>query len=361
MNLTIMRSACIALLALGLTACSGAEDEAGTPSGPRATPVTTAAVATETVHVREESLGTVHTTQAPSVAAEIGARVIAIHVDEGVSVSAGTLLAELDGGDFVLARDRSRAEIERLTALIENQQRQVERNRRMFQQNLVAESVVDEAETQLRALQGQLAAEQANLGQAERNLRRTRVTAPVDGRIEARLANSGDWVAVGEPMFRIATDAILRAHLPYPEYVADRLRPGLSVSLRSPAAPGVVVEGTITELRPMIGATRAVIVIAEFANPGGWRAGASVNGTVVIDSRDGAIMVPEISVVHRPAGQVVYVVEDDKARQRLVRTGHRQNGKIEITEGLDGDEQIVVDGAGFLTDGATLRIRESGS
>lgn len=361
MNPDRLRYLVVAAILLGLAACAESDDENDTTSGPRATPVTAAEASIETVHIREESLGTVRTKQAPTVASEVGARVITIHVDEGDRVDVGKLLAELDAGDFELIRDRSAAEIERLTALIENQERQVRRNERMITENLIAESVFDESEAQLRALRGQLAAERANLGQTERNIRRTRITAPVGGIIETRMIDVGDWTAVGEPMFHISTDEILRAQLTYPEHIADRLRPGLTVELNSPAAPDRVVEATITELRPMIGATRAVMVLAEFNNPGGWRPGASVNGAVIVETRENSVLAPEISVVHRPVGQVVYVIEDDKAVQRLVRTGHRQNGRIEILEGLDGGERIVADGAGFMTDGATISIRDDAS
>lgn len=109
----------------------------------------------------------------------------------------------------------------------------------------------------------------------------------------------------------------------------------------------------------MVGAARAVVVIAEFTNPGGWRAGASVNGSVTLERRADAVLVPEVSVVQRPAGTVVYVVEDGKARARPVRTGIRQEGRVEILEGLDGSERVVVDGAGFLTDGAPVQVKEA--
>jgi multidrug efflux pump subunit AcrA (membrane-fusion protein) len=60
-------------------------------------------------------------------------------------------------------------------------------------------------------------------------------------------------------------------------------------------------------------------------------------------------------VVRRPAGEVVYEIKDGKALQHKVTTGQRQGGLIEILDGLSGDETIVVDGAGFLSNGAAVR------
>jgi multidrug efflux pump subunit AcrA (membrane-fusion protein) len=73
--------------------------------------------------------------------------------------------------------------------------------------------------------------------------------------------------------------------------------------------------------------------------------------------------VPEQSVVLRPAGKVVYAVvadgEQRKAQQRVVRTGAKKNGVIEILEGLEAGETVVEDGAGFLTNGAVVAVKEA--
>lgn len=348
------------LLLLGLVACGSEPETGGQQDRPRGTTITAQPVTVDTVRITEETLGTVRTTAAPTVSAEVSARILEVLVDEGDAVDAGDLLARLDEGDFRLAAERARAEISRLSALIENQQRQVARNRQLLERNMVAESAVDDAQAELRALEGQLAATRAELAQAERNIERTRVRAPVAGRIEVRQADVGAWAAIGSPLFQIATDRVLRAQLPFPEFVAGQLRTGLNVELYTPAVRDQQVEGTITEIRPMLGSsTRSVMVIAEFNNPGGWRPGASVNGRVILETREQSLLVPDISVVLRPAGSVVYVIEDDTAHQRPVRTGERSNGMIEIIEGVEAGETVAVDGAHFLTDGAAVNVRES--
>jgi len=61
-------------------------------------------------------------------------------------------------------------------------------------------------------------------------------------------------------------------------------------------------------------------------------------------------------VVLRPAGKVVYALEGNVARQRIVETGMRQDGLQQIIKGLAAGETIAVDGAGFLTDGAAVAL-----
>ena len=65
----------------------------------------------------------------------------------------------------------------------------------------------------------------------------------------------------------------------------------------------------------------------------GFRPGGSVNAAVVVDRREGAVLVPEQSVVLRPAGKVVYAVADGKAVQHVVEVGAKRAGMVEIRKG----------------------------
>jgi hypothetical protein len=84
---------------------------------------------------------------------------------------------------------------------------------------------------------------------------------------------------------------------------------------------------------------------------------------VIVSARAEALTVPEQSIVLRPAGKVVYVIADvdgqKKAQQKPVRVGAKRSGRIEILEGLAGGETIALDGAGFLTNGAAVAIKEA--
>ena len=90
-----------------------------------------------------------------------------------------------------------------------------------------------------------------------------------------------------------------------------------------------------------------------------WPPGGSVTARVVLASRDG-VVVPAGSVVRRPAGDVVYVVKDDKAVERKVTVGIRTSTLAEVLSGIETGETVVVSGAGFLTDGALVTVREPG-
>jgi RND family efflux transporter MFP subunit len=133
--------------------------------------------------------------------------------------------------------------------------------------------------------------------------------------------------------------------------------------LTSPVAPGVYVEVPIETIRPQVGSmSRALVVLASVTNPGPWKPGATIEARVIIDRRPNAVVVPSIAVVRRPAGEVVYVLDDPASRQvseRVVTVGQRKNGLLEITAGLEPGTVIVADGAPYLSDGALVTVRDA--
>lgn len=344
--------ACTALL---LAACE--RDETTTTPEVRKTPVTVAAAQSRRVEVLERSVGRLEAPGTPAVAAETAGRVIIIHADAGQTVGEGELLAQLDDEVQRNALRLAQAGVERIEPLLANQERTVSRARDLLRRDLAPQNALDEAEAQYATLEAQLAEARARLDVAERNLEQTRIRSPVSGVVQNRLISVGDYVNIGEPLFDIVVGERLRAVAPYPETVTDRLAVGQKAYVSPVRAPAETIETTIAELRPQIGrGSRSVDVILEFDNPGQWRPGASVTVEAVVATREHSVTVPSVSVVRRPAGTVVYVIEDGVARQRTVETGVQADTWVEILQGVVAGEQVARSGAGFLTDAAPVEV-----
>jgi RND family efflux transporter MFP subunit len=150
----------------------------------------------------------------------------------------------------------------------------------------------------------------------------------------------------------------LRAHVPFPERLATKLKPGLPIELKSPIVEEKIIV-KIAELKPqLISDSLSIDVIADIVNQPNWQAGGSVRGTVVFKEISN-LSVPEQSIILRPAGQVVYVIRNDVAYEKSVQTGITQNGNTEITSGLKLGEIIAVEGAAYLTDEAKINITQN--
>lgn len=351
------RVVAILIAALHLAAC-----DSGTPAAPpasaiRATTVTATPPLQQDVDVTERSVGVLESLVAPEVAAEVKGTILRGFTKTGERVTAGQLIAELDPSDYRMAAAAAGAELRQLSALRDNQRHTVERYRTLLAGHQISADRHDEALAQLRVLDERIEAAQARRDQSEHALTKTRVLSPYNGVVDAELVSPGDFVKVGDPLFRITTTNRLRARLPLPETLVSKLSVGQSVELYSPLAPDTRVTSTISEIRPTIGVrNRAIDVFAIVDNPGGWQPGGSVNGSIVITRRPAALLVPEAAVVPRPAGDVVYVIEDGAARQRTVTTGIFRDGLVEIRSGVNATDQVVATGASFLTDGAPVSI-----
>jgi RND family efflux transporter MFP subunit len=346
------------LISLWLSGCGRDTDDASSGTPARAVPIRTAIAETRTVVVEEQSLGRLEAQRIPDIAAETAGQIQDIRVDAGAAVAAGALLASIDDEAQRLAVESADATVARLQVLLDNQVRTVERLERLSKDRSVAESMVDDAVAQSRALRAQVAEASARARETRRALAKTQVTSPIEAVVQERHVSVGDFVAPGQPLFALVAADALRAYLPFPETLASRIVPGQSVELSLPTAEAAAITATVTELRPMVGSgTSAFEAIVDFSNPGGWKAGASVRGRVAVETRPGSIIVPETSVVQRPAGEVVYVVDGEVVHQQRVVTGVRQQGTVEIREGLAAGSTIASDGAGFLTDGARVRAQ----
>ncbi len=346
------------ICAASLAACSNDDTTSDKKNRQRSTLVTVAAIESRAIEVRETAVGSLEGLVNPTLAAEMAARVMQMHVDTGQQVEKGQLIATLDATDYVMLRNEARAEVARLQAQLENQSKTVARNQALVDKNFISQNAVDDDRAQENVLKQQLKAARARVASINHDRSKSKVIAPVDGIIESKAVDTGDYLRTGDPIVQIVSKQILRAHLPFPERIGSQLKPGLKVRLSTPANDKTI-ETVIQEIKPQVSAgSRSIDVIADVINAEGWQPGATVTGTVIVDELPAAIMVPEQSLVLRPAGEVVYVVRDNKAHQAIVTTGIRQSGMIEILSGLNAANIVVVDGAGFLTDKALIEVQK---
>lgn len=344
----------LALLAIILLPGCGKKE---TPAAPtRSIPVATAQAHVKEVEVTQSAVGSIASPAMPLLAAEVLGQVVSVRVDNGEPVVQGQLLAEIDPQPFALALRGATAEVGRLQALIDNQALIVKRFTKLSSDDFVSATSLEQAQTQLAALTQERIGAEARVATVARDLEKAKILSPINGSIQERYVAVGDYVNKGSPLFRIINQDRVQVRLPFPETVAHLLKIGQTVRLSTPTDPGQVVESRITELRPMVGTdNRAMETVTEIPRPPDWLSGASVDGDVVIDSHQ-SVMVPDVSVILRPKGTVVYLAVGAKAVERVVKKGRRVGGEVEILSGLAAGETVVTDGAYYLSDGAAITV-----
>lgn len=357
------RHAAMLLLASLLAACGMDAGDDGVQQSEQEVSVRLVTAKRQEVVDELLSVGRLVSKTAPTLASEINATVMEVLVEEGDAVETGQPLVMLDTTNTELSRREAQAEIQRLQASIQNEARRVQRYRDLKTRDMMPEERLDDAEAKLAIDRAALEAAEARLAIAEDRLSHATLVSPVDGVVEKRHVSVGDYVKIGGPLMSVTDIRSLQAELPFPETVGADLAPGQVMFLTSPVAPGVEVEVTIETIRPQVGSmSRALVVLASLTNPGPWKPGATIEARVIVDRRPDAVVVPVVALVRRPAGEVVYVLNDPAARrvsERVVTIGQRKNGLVEVTTGLEQGTVVVADGAPYLSDGALVTVREA--
>ena len=301
------------------------------------------------------ALGSVESIHHPTISAETAGQIVSIEVSEGEAVAAQQLLTTIDNTLHAIEADKASAELQRQEVLLDNQQREVDRLLQLTKSQSVSRDKLEDEQAQLHMLTALRDVAKKQRQQALYLESKTRVLAPRDGLIASRLVSMGDYVTRGQPLFNLVSVKTLRARLAFPEHHAADVTVGKQVALVSPVALQTVAAGKVTSVSPRINpANRAIDVIVEFENPGGWYPGASVDATLTVERRLDALTVPALSVVRRGGSDVVFVVDGDRASQREVTVGWCEDDWMEIVDGLTTSDWVVVEGSALITDGSLL-------
>jgi RND family efflux transporter MFP subunit len=312
---------------------------------PEATPSLTVSVATpvqQSLPQRVTASGSIAAWEEVTLGVEIsGHRIASIDVEVGDVVRQGQPLLKLD--TRALAMELRQAEANLAVAAAN-----ARRGERLLREKLVAASEAEQliaGEVTARAQ-----AENARLRLAFATLR-----APHDGIISARSAQPGQVVVAGSELLRLIRDQRLEWRAELPEAQLVRITPGTPVRLRGP--DGEAVEGRVRAVSPALDPrSRTGVVYADLPAPGALRAGMYAAGDLVLGDLP-ARTVPDQAIVERDGYRYVFVLgEGDVVSQRRVELGVREGGLVQVVEGLEGDERVVVEGAGFLADGDRVRV-----
>lgn len=208
---------------------------------------------------------------------------------------------------------------------------------------------------------------QARVEQLETQLGRTLVRAPAAGIVAEKLARVGDVTASSGKLFSLIRDGVIELQVKVPETQLAQVRIGARVEVRSDADDRINLEGRVREIAPLVDPqTREALVKIDLPNADLLRPGMFLQAALVTDQTPGQT-VPAKAVLPQPNGSaIVYrVVEGDRVQAQTVALGNTLPGqggeaeRIEIRQGLELGDRIVVAGAAYLKDGDRVRIVET--
>jgi membrane fusion protein, multidrug efflux system len=343
--------ALLVLTALVAAGCSNgkAKDKGSTETE------TEASVPVEIQPLRRAAMVAVHSGTAPieaheeaEVVAKVGGEVRQILVEEGDAVKAGQLLARLDG-------DRLRLEVAQTEANLRKLERDYKRQLELSEKGLVAKGTAENAKFDLDALR-------AAYDRGRLELSYTEIRAPIDGVVSARYIKLGNTISPNAPTFRVTDLDPLVAYVHIPEKEFRKLAPKQPAEVVVDALAGERFSGMISRISPTVdpttGTFRARVEVPDPTRR--LKPGMFARVNIVYERREDALQLPRAAILDADGSESVFVVVDGKAEQRAVRTGLANNGWLEVVEGLDGSERVVVVGQAGLKTGTAVKVVDAG-
>lgn len=289
-----------------------------------------------------------------------GLRLLEVRADVGDTVRRGQVLARFDAATL----RASLAELQAGLLRAEAEARQAAANRLRMQtlkgSGGVSEQEVLQYETQADTSAAQVAVARAQVEARRLQLDYAELKAPDDGVISARSATVGAVADSGAELFRLIRQGRLEWRGELTAAQLARIAPGQRVVLRLP--DGSAASARVRQSAPRLDAeSRLATVYADIDGGSRARAGMYAAGKVVLPQRP-ALIVPAASVVIRDGRSYVFKVGADAvqplvaARAVHVEVGRRQGDAVELLGNVAPGDRVVVQGAGFLKDGDSVRV-----
>jgi membrane fusion protein, multidrug efflux system len=365
---------------------SQAKDEANTASNsqPAATPtpvdVATASAITRNLQRDVHVVGSFAADEEVVVSAQAAGELSQLNVDFGGYVSQGKVIATIDQRDAKLKVEQAEATLKQTMARLgmkegeifdSNQNADVrvaksqldwaklelDRSVKLIEKGDIPRSSYDEKVTNhnlaqaryqaaLDSVNQQLAAveqQKAALALAKKALTDTIVRSPISGAVKEKHASRGSYLMVNGKIVTLVKVNPLRLRADIPESSAAAVRKGQTINLTVDAFPNRTFTGRVVRIGPSLDEkTRALTVEAEVPNPGNLlRPGMFAKSRLITSANTPVVMVPQRAVVTVAGLSKVFVIENGKAVERIVKTGATDGDLIEIAEGVKDGEAVA--------------------
>ncbi len=320
---------------------SGGEDEAVV------VPVVVEKVRQGDITGRIVVASTIEAERQVTVHAEATGRILDLAVEEGQAVRRGQILARIEG-------DAQAAGLLRAQTNLEKARLDYERIEALHAQGAATDEELETARITFETAR-------IDLRDRRRDVRTTKVRAPMAGTVTERFVNEGAFVTSGAQIVSIVDFTSLVARVFIPERELDRVRVGQPAQVVGKAATGRRAEGKVLRIAPVVdpatGTVKVTVAMPPEAAGGanGFLPGMYAEVTLTTDRHEGAALLSKAALVHDEDTPYVFVVEGGRARKVPVKTGLEDGDVVEVVEGLSPGQEVVVAGQSALEDGLSVR------
>jgi membrane fusion protein, multidrug efflux system len=305
-----------------------------------------------------ETTGTLKADEEVVVSSEVDGLIKKIHVEEGMPVSARTLLAEINEIDYQLDWKRSEAAFKQAQASLANAQAEYKRKDALYQEELITKQQFDDISTRVTLAEAELDRAKATLAISREKLVRTKIYSPLIGAVKEKKVSVGDYVRNGTPLLQLIKIDPLKLNFTITEKDVAGLRIGQDVNFTVDAFPGKQFKGKVSLIYPNV-EERTRTLQAEAMVPNAnhiLKPGYFARIQIFTQAARESVVVPITALLYDGPTIRVFVVNNNKTQERIIKTGNKYGEYVEILEGLKEKEQVVVVGQNNLSEGVKVNV-----
>ena len=323
-------------------------------------PVEVAPVQAQNMVYAVTAVGSVEAFEKVQVTARVSGAVDRVLFTEGEFARAGQTLVEIETERYSLAVESAQAAYEKSLASKADAEAGLKRRETVTTQNpgLIPGEEVETWRTKVLTAASEVAQTRSALNQAKLNLRDAFVKAPISGVIQTRTVQTGQYVQTGTVLATLVRRDPLLLKFRVPERDAVRIKPGQEARFRVREDSREFTARIVHVAEAADDASRLVDISADIHDTAdkALRPGTFAEITVPVASAASAPVVPISAVRPSERGFIAYVVEGDKAVERVLTLGMRSpDGRVEVLSGLKSGESLVIRGAEALSNGVSVR------
>lgn len=361
-----------------LQACGGSSS--GSPPGfgeteqeEEATSVETVVTSTQDISQQVKSFGNIRAQEIVEVTPQVSNRITKLHVDLGDTVQQGEVMAEVYDATYRDQFLQAKSQLEQSKAAYVRDSLQFQRQKELYNKDLISSTEFESAKATFQNSKAQLESSRAALTESRENLNNTKIKSPVYGVVLSRNISEGDLASTGQVAFEVANLVGLQARVFLPLEEWRKVEIGHPVNFRVSNQPDISARGRVTQKSPQLNANTGLgeVVISLTERGPSIHQGVLVESTINVETRSNAVVIPRAALVENVQTIIepesnsiqlersysVFVVKDDTlALQRDIQIGIEQGDQIEVTDGLQGGEEIVITGQNNLSDSTKVRI-----
>lgn len=217
------------------------------------------------------------------------------------------------------------------------------------------------SELQLKNLEYSRDAAKANADLMKARWERTQIRSPFDGNVENTFPNEGEFAPPGVPIARIVNTTVIKIQAEIPELYSGTISVGTPAIVTFDAVPGVTLKGKLTFVSSTVSAVNRTLMVELITSNPSRKIKPEMVAKVKLlrETKSNAVLVSSniVQLVDRDRS-IVYVNNGGKAEERSLKLGGRQGNMVEVLEGLNPGDQLIVSGYQKLVNGTPVVVTQ---